>query len=261
MPYQLKGRRVLVTGGSRGLGALICEKFAEQGAHVMVNYVVNEESARKVVKRVEDHGVNGFLVQGDAGIAEDNARVVKETVEKLGGLDILIANAGWTKFSDFKDLNSLSLDEWNKCWATNTLSHLQLMQHAGPIFNANPEGGVYLITSSIAGCTQSGSSMAYSVTKAAGLHLMKCLAATQGPKLRINAILPGQLLTEWASFFRGLRFTEEQLAEEKNESILKHETYLDDCADTYIMAAKNNSMTGQQIAIDAGLVTAWGSRF
>ncbi|CZR65786.1 related to short chain dehydrogenase/reductase family protein [Phialocephala subalpina] len=180
MPYSLKGRNVFVTGGSRGLGALICEKFAEEGAQVMVNYVFNAERAIEVVKKVQTHDVKAFVIQGDAGIPEDNIRIIQETVEKLGGLDIVIANA-----------------EWNKCWAVNTVSHLQLIQAPIPILDSNPDGGVYIITSSIAGRTQSGSSMAYSVTKAAGLHLMKCLAATQGPKIRINAILPGQLLTEW----------------------------------------------------------------
>ncbi|KAI3556882.1 hypothetical protein CABS01_09820 [Colletotrichum abscissum] len=183
MPYTLSNRRVLVTGGSRGLGARICQKFAREGAHVMVNYVSNETRARQVVDKVQSFGVKAFM---DAGNADHNARIVKETVEKLGGLDIIVANAGWTRLSDFGDLNALCLEEWNK-----------LMQAAGPIFNANSEGGVYLITSSIAGSTQSGSSMAYAVSKAAGLHLMKCIAATQGPKLRMNAILPGQLLTEW----------------------------------------------------------------
>ncbi|KAK7416720.1 hypothetical protein QQX98_005046 [Neonectria punicea] len=220
MPYSLKDRRVLVTGGSRGLGALHMPEVCRR-----------------------------------RGIPEDNIRIVNETVAKLGGLDITVANAGWTRFSDFSDLGALSLEEWDKCWATNTMAHLQLMQAAGPIFNANPEGGVYLITSSIAGRTQSGSSMAYSVTKAAGLHLMKCIAATQGPKLRINAVLPGQLLTEW-----GLQFTDEEIAQEQSESILKHETYLDDCADAYISLAKHTSMTGQQITVDAGLTISWESR-
>ena len=86
----------------------------------------------------------------DAGVADDNVRIVKETVETLGGLDIIVANAGWTRFSTFSDLNDLSHDEWNKCWATNTMAHLQLMQQAGPIFNKNADGGVYLITSSVA---------------------------------------------------------------------------------------------------------------
>lgn len=98
------------------------------------------------------------------------------------------------------------------------MCHLQLMQAAGPIFNSNPDGGCYLISSSVAGISQAGSSMAYSVTKAAGLHLMKCIAATQGPKTRINAVLPGLLLTEW-----GLQYSQERQDAIKNASALKHE--------------------------------------
>lgn len=143
--------------------------------------------------------MKAICIQADCGVPEDNTRLVRETIEGLGGLDIIIANAGWTRFADFANLNDLSLEEWNKCWACNVMAHLQLLQAAGPTFNANEEGGAYIITSSIAGVATTGSSMGYSVTKAAGLHLMKCMAATQGPKLRINAILPGLLLTEWVS--------------------------------------------------------------
>lgn len=81
---------------------------------------------------------------------EDNARLVKETVDGLGGLDVIVANAGWTRFANFADLNDLSLEEWNKCWACNVMAHLQLVQAAGPIFSKNEEGGSYIITSSVA---------------------------------------------------------------------------------------------------------------
>lgn len=64
MPYTLKGRKVLVTGGSRGLGAVICEKFAIEGAHIMVNYVNNEDRAKEVAKRAETHGVKAFVIRG-----------------------------------------------------------------------------------------------------------------------------------------------------------------------------------------------------
>jgi len=71
------------------------------------------------------------------------------------------------------------------------------MREALPVFEKNPQGGVFIMTSSIAGVTVGGSCMPYAVTKAAQLHLMKCMAGTQGPKVRINAILPGLLLTDW----------------------------------------------------------------
>jgi NAD(P)-dependent dehydrogenase (short-subunit alcohol dehydrogenase family) len=75
------------------------------------------------------------------------------------------------------------------------------MREAESTFKSNPEGGVFIMTSSIAGRIQGGSSMPYSVTKAAQLHLMRCLASTQGPKIRVNAVLPGWLETEWVSLF------------------------------------------------------------
>lgn len=138
------------TNDSRGLGALICEKFAAEGANVAINYASNNDRAEKVAKKVESYGVKSFVIKGDCGVPEDNAILVKETVRALGGLDVIVANAGWTRFADFADLDDLSLEEWNKCWACNVMSHLQLLQAARPIFNANDEGGSYIITSSVA---------------------------------------------------------------------------------------------------------------
>lgn len=87
-----------------------------------------------------------------------------------------------------------------------------------PLFNANAEGGVLLVTSSIAGRSIGGSSMAYSVTKAAQLHLVKCVAMTQGAKVRANAVLPGLLLTEW-----GREYGEERIGVLKEQAVLKRE--------------------------------------
>ncbi len=64
MPYSLNGRKVLVTAGSRGLGAMICQKFADEGAHIMVNYVSREDKAQEVVATARERGVQAFMVQG-----------------------------------------------------------------------------------------------------------------------------------------------------------------------------------------------------
>ncbi|KAE8160688.1 hypothetical protein BDV40DRAFT_289896 [Aspergillus tamarii] len=247
MPYSLKGRNVLVTAGSRGLGALVCEKFAAEGANVLINYHSNAEAAQQLADKLEkEYSVNCHIAQADTLVAAENDQLVHTTVEKLGGLDIIIANAGWTRFTRPGDIYDMSHDEWNKCWAANVMSHLQLMQTAQPIMSKNPDGGVYIATSSIAGITTGGSSMAYSVTKAAGLHLMKHFAFTFGPEIRVNAVLPGLLLTEW-----GMKFGDNIINALKERSTLRHETYLDDCADAYISLAKNTSATGQQLTVDA----------
>jgi len=250
MPYSLKDRNVLVTGGSRGLGALVAKKFAAEGSNIAINYVSNEDRAKETAQKIEsEFKVKTVVIHGDMGIQDDCIRVAKSSKEALGGLDIVISNAGWTKFSNFSDLDALNEDEWDKCWATNVKGHLHLFREVLPTFNENPEGGVFIITSSIAGVAQEGSSMAYSVTKAAGLQLMKCLANSQGPKVRINAVLPGLIPTEW-----GNRFEPAQVEEWRNKVVLKHLVDLDDCAAVYPAIAKNTSMTGQSIQVDSGKI-------
>lgn len=131
----------------------------------------------------------------------DCIQCVKDTIAAFGGLDIIVANAGWTRFSDFNDLASMSDDEWNKCWMTNVMGPKKFVEAAMPTFLSNEEGGVVLITGSVAGQSLAGSSMPYSVTKAAQIHMMKCVAKSQGPKLRINCVLPGLLLTDWGNLY------------------------------------------------------------
>ncbi|KAJ5852007.1 uncharacterized protein N7529_011392 [Penicillium soppii] len=248
MPYSLFGRNVLITGGSRGLGALSAEKFASEGSNIAINYMSNKEVADKLASDIASkYNVKTVVIQGDAGIKQDCINTVKSAIEQLGGLDIIISNAGWTKMTNFGDLDAMDDDDWDKCWSVNVKSSFHLFKEALPTFNANPEGGVFLITGSIAGVSATGSSLPYAVTKAASLHLMKCLAQTQGAKVRVNAILPGLLLTEW-----GQRFSPEKIEGWTNATVLKRAPEVEDCADMFVTLAKNPSMTGQAIQIDSG---------
>ncbi|KAJ5774559.1 hypothetical protein N7457_009455 [Penicillium paradoxum] len=245
MPYSLSGRNVLITGGSRGLGAISAEKFAAEGSNVAINYLSSKESAEKLASDIAaKYGVKTVTIQGDAGVKEDCINAVKTTIEKLGGLDVIVSNAGWTKMTNFSDLDAMDDDDWDKCWSVNVKSSFYLFKEALPTFNANPEGGVFLITASTAGVTASGSSLPYAVSKAASIHLMKCLAQSQGPKIRINAILPGLLLTEW-----GQRFPQEKIEGYINGTTLNRAPEVEDCADMFVSLAKNTSMTGRTVQI------------
>lgn len=206
----------------RGLGAEIARKFAAQGSNIAINYANAEGPAKALASELESaHGVKTAVIQGDATVMDDCARCVKETIAAFGGLDGIIANAGWTRFSDFADLDSMKDDEWNKCFAAQVLGPKRLIQTALPTWKANAEGGFMIITSSIAAQSIGGSSMPYSVTKCAQVHFMKCVAKTQGPKLRINAVLPGLLLTDW-----GNKFGDERLKTLKDAAALKKEVSL-----------------------------------
>jgi len=248
MPYSLRGRNILVTGGSRGLGAEVCRKFASEGCNVAINYANNEAAAQQLAQELQnEHGVKTLVIQGDAGIVADCARCVEEAIKAFGGIDGVIGNAGYTKFTNFNDLDAMTEAEWDKAWAVQVKGMHALAKAFMPQFNKNSEGGFFIITSSVAGKTLSGSSMAYSVTKAAQLHLMKCLAKTQGEKLRCNAVLPGLLLTDWGNLYG------DRIQGLKDMAALKKETDMGDCADIYISLAKNTSITGQNIHVDSGL--------
>ncbi|EKV08373.1 Short chain dehydrogenase, putative [Penicillium digitatum] len=248
MPYSLSGRNVLITGGSRGLGALSAEKFASQGSNIAINYLSSKEIAERLASEIAiKYGVKAVAIQGDAGVKDDCINAVKTTVEKLGGLDVIISNAGWTKMTDFGDLDAMDDDDWDKCWSVNVKSSFYLFKAALPTFNVNPEGGVFLITASIAGAIPAGSSLPYAVSKAASIHLMKCLAKSQGAKIRVNAILPGLLLTEW-----GQGFSPDKIESWKNATTLKRAPEVEDCADMFVTLAKNASITGQTVQIDSG---------
>ncbi|KAJ5894335.1 hypothetical protein N7495_006026 [Penicillium taxi] len=248
MPYSLKGRNVLVTGGSRGLGALVAQKFAAEGSNIAINYHSNKDAADTLAADIASkYNVKTVVVKGDAGITSDCINTVKSATEQLGGLDVVISNAGWTKMTQYGDLDATDDADWDKCWNVNVKSALHLFKTALPTFNANPDGGAFIITASIAGIIPSGSSIPYGVSKAALIHLMKCLASSQGPKIRINAIVPGLLLTEW-----GKSFPQESIGKWEAKTILKQAPDLDDTAEMFLTLAKSSSMTGQAIRIDSG---------
>ncbi|EMD96557.1 hypothetical protein COCHEDRAFT_1122967 [Bipolaris maydis C5] len=248
MPYDLKNRNVLVTGGSAGLGEAVCKAFAKEGANIAINYFNRLEPAQKVQQACEELGVKAVAIKADMTSTSEARRVVQETIKQLGGLDLIISNAGWTRFAGWEDLDSMSEEEWDRCWNANVKVPKALLSEARATFDANPDGGHMITTGSIAGVSQGGSSMAYSVTKAAQWQLVKCLAMTVGPTIRVNTVLPGLLLTEW-----GLKYPEEQIQKMKATSALKHEVFMDDCVAAFVMLAKNTSMTGMRIQVDGGL--------
>lgn len=249
MGISLKGKCALITGGSAGLGAAIVQKLAGEGCHVAINYSNSKERAVELAKKItSEHGVNAIHLQANVAEADSCKSLIKETVEQLGGLDVVISNAGWTRAVDFADIDALTEEDFDKCYAMNVKSHFHLFRAAKPHFDKNEDGGAFLITGSAAGLKPSGSSIPYSLTKATSVHLVKCLAKTQGPKARVNIVCPGLLLTEW-----GNSFGPEKIKKMENLAPLKHTSYIDDTADVFISTAKNTSQTGSVISVDSGL--------
>ena len=267
MSYNLKGRKVLVTGGSRGIGIywlpthclrcrakikageMIVRRFAGEGCDVAINYFNSQEAAASLAKQMhEEFGIRTTVIQGDMSRMADCKAVVRKTVAELGGLDVLVSNAGNTKIAPFGDIHALSEEDWDYTWNVLTKANVFLFQEALSTFNTNPDGGVFLIMSSLAGLITNGSSMAYSVTRAATLHLMQCLAQTQGPKVRVNAVCPGIVYTE-----RSATLGAERVKSYEDMATLKRMTTREEVAEAFVFLAKNSAMTGERIRIDSGM--------
>src|SRR3954465_3495828 len=142
----LKGKNVLITGGSSGIGQAIAVRFAEHGANVAINYLttaeeaaMTEEHVHACVAKVQQHGVRDVLVQGDVSCEEDAVRMVGEAAERLGGLDILINNAGIQISRPSEELGSADFD---KVLAVNLRGSFLCAREAIKEFLADEKPGV-----------------------------------------------------------------------------------------------------------------------
>ncbi|KAI0974291.1 short chain dehydrogenase [Xylaria arbuscula] len=247
----------LITAGSAGLGAAASRLFAQHGYRVVVNYANNAERANQLLAELpglsslpsDDAKKENFAaIKADLGSRDEINRLVQETVERFGRLDVLFSNGGWTRVRGLVSIDENCYEEeWDRAFNLNVKSHLWLMQTAKK--HLEETEGVFVTTASLAGVSHSGSSLAYSVTKAAQLHLAKALAVMAAPKIRVNSVSPGLLLTEWAE-----RFTDEQKEQHRQQTKLKRIVTVEDVAEQVLTFARSKSTTGVNVVMDAGFI-------
>lgn len=173
--------------------------------------------------------------------------MVSETISTMGRLDVVVSNAGWTRITNFFNIDEqLEESDWDKCFLYNVKAHLWLAYAAKDALKESQ--GSFITTASIAGVKPSGSSLPYAVTKAAAIHLSKSLANIMAPDVRVNSVAPGLLLTEW-----GMKFPEEKREKSRKNTKLGRLATVEDVADQVAALARNQSMTGQNILLDSGM--------
>ena len=195
-------------------------------------------------------GAEAILVQGD--VAEDTAcrSMVEQALSVFGGLDILINNAGTTRFIDFPNLEDVKDEDWDRIFAVNLKGPFQMARAAREAL-AEDEGGVIVNTASIAGMVGAGSSIPYCASKAALINLTLSLARTLGPEIRVNAIAPGFIEGEWLQ--NGLGETYEQVKAAKAAgTVLGKVSTPDDIASGIIAMVLATNTTGHTLVIDGG---------
>jgi 3-oxoacyl-[acyl-carrier protein] reductase len=243
----LQGKTALITGGGTGLGRAIALQLAREGVNLAINYSRSADDAEKTANDAAAIGVKAVTLKADVSVPESAENLVNQAAGILGGLDLLINNAGVKKVVAFEDLDGLSPDDFLYLFKTNAMSIYFASRAAAKIMKEN-RGGHIINTVSTAGLYPSGSSIAYAVSKAAGVHMTKCLAHSLAPLIKVNGVAPGLLLTRWAS-----EFSEAYVDRVKQKALLKQTADVEECAGMYLGIAKNDSMTGQIITIDCGI--------
>ncbi|KAH6648284.1 short chain dehydrogenase [Truncatella angustata] len=245
---------VLVSAGSAGLGAATARLFCKNGYRVVVNYSSNAERADRLLLEFKtlttlpptEHGSAFAAIQADLTKREDIKRLVDESVHRMGRLDVVFSNGGWTRIRDMTSIDDNVLeDDWDRCFNMNVKSHLWLMHAARE--HLDEAEGTFVTTASVAGVNHSGSSLAYSVTKAAQIHLVKGLAQMAAPRVRVNSVSPGLLLTEWSD-----QFSDEAKEAYAQRTKLKRLPTVDDVAEQVLTFAKSRSQTGTNAIVDSG---------
>jgi NAD(P)-dependent dehydrogenase (short-subunit alcohol dehydrogenase family) len=188
---KLEGKVALVTGGDSGIGRAVCAAFAKEGADVAIAYLDEDDDARHTCGLVEAEGRTAVAIKGDLGQEENCRRAVRETVDALGGLDILVNNIAYQ--CPVESVEELSSEQWDRTFKTNIYSYFWCTKAA---LQHMPDGGAIINTSSINGLRGNKSLIDYAATKGAINALTYSLAqALVERKIRVNAVAPGPVWT------------------------------------------------------------------
>jgi NAD(P)-dependent dehydrogenase (short-subunit alcohol dehydrogenase family) len=186
----LEGKRALVTGASRNLGAVIAERLAVRGATVAVNYCASGDAARELVVRLErEMGPGHVAIQADVTKSDEVSRLVEEAAEGLGGgVDVLVNNAGPFSMTPFAELPE---PEWDRIWDANVKAAYLASQLVAP--RMREAGWGRIVNISAASYALRNHSI-YGLAKDALRFLTEELAVELGPEVTVNAVAPGQIV-------------------------------------------------------------------
>ena len=190
---KLKGKNVLITAGAQGIGEAITKHFIDSGANVSIHYFSSADTANKLVEYAEGKGVKAVAISGDLTKEEDANNLVDKTVETLGGLDVLINNAGSLVARNL--LGDLKTDFWHKVMDINMTSMMFVTRAAGPYLAKNSDSSIVNLASLAGRKGGHPGSLAYATSKGAILTFTRALATEFGPQgTRVNAVAPGLIL-------------------------------------------------------------------
>jgi 3-oxoacyl-[acyl-carrier protein] reductase len=247
-------KAALVTGAGTGIGRSAALALARAGYDVALNYSSSEAAARAVRAEAEKLGVHAMTLKCDVS-DEPGVRTMAEKVKKtFGRLDVLVNNAGTTASWKPKDLETLSLEEWDRVFAVNVRGLFQVTRACVPLLRESK--GCVVNTASIVGLRPGPQPLPYAASKAAVVNLTKTLAWNLGPDIRVNAVAPGWMEGDWMK--RMLKDQYDDLMGKRAKATpLKRVVTADDVAETIMtLVQANRFVTGEIIVIDGGFTAS-----
>jgi glucose 1-dehydrogenase len=265
----LKGKNVLVTGGSSGIGQAIAVRFAEYGANVAINYLRQPDEAQDTesqvqacVAKVQQEGVQDVLVQGDVSKEDDVVEMVTSAINGLGGLDVLVNNAG---IQISRPSHELSSEDFDKVLAVNLRGSFLCAREAIRHFMAEEKPGSVINVSSVHQIIPKPDYLGYSTSKGGMQNLTRTLALEfAGRGIRVNGVGPGATVTPinraWIDDPEKRKAVEEHIP-------MRRAGDADEMAGVTAFLASDDAgyITGQTIFVDGGLTlfpsfaTPWSS--
>ncbi|MFC7371767.1 SDR family oxidoreductase [Fictibacillus iocasae] len=245
---KLENKTALITGGDSGIGKAVAIAFAKEGCDVAIVYLDEESDAEETKQQVEQEGRKCLLFAGDIGDDSFCQKVVKQTTESLGGLDILVNNAA--EQHPQEGIEQITADQLEKTFRTNIFSMFYLTKAALPFLK---EGSAIINTASITAYQGHPELIDYSATKGAIVSFTRALSNSLVKKgIRVNGVAPGPI---WTPLIPST-FSEEKVEKFGQNTPMKRAGQPEELAPAYVYLASEDSsyVSGQIIHINGGTV-------
>ncbi|MDP5084003.1 MAG: glucose 1-dehydrogenase [Yoonia sp.] len=244
---KLAGKTAIVTGGGRDIGSAVAIKLASEGACVAINYFSSSEGADKTVAAIEAAGGKAFAMQGDLNKKADVDALVAKTVDTFGSVDVLVNNAGGLIAR--KTIAEMPVEHWDAVMSLNVTSIFMMTQAC----LAQMKSGAIVNLASQAGRDGGGpGAVAYATAKGAVMTMTRGLAKELGPEIRVNALCPGMIDTD----FHNIHTPDAGRRGFEANAPLKRQGHVDDAANLVLFLACDDSafVTGTNVDLNGGML-------